>query len=239
MKNQLEVSIVIPAYDEEYRILSTLKNYQGFFSEKFKNKFEIIVVSNNCSDRTFELVSNFLKKNKGIVNLNIPTYSGKGGAVMKGFKISKGKWVGFVDADGSVDAENFYKLYEKINGFSGIIASRRGKGAVVLDRSLMERFSSLVFNKIVVFLFNLKFKDTQCGAKLFDRKTALFLVDNCSEKGWIFDVDLLNICKKNDIKIIELPIRWVGKSGSKLDFYGKISSLLKLFIYKYNQSKKC
>lgn len=228
----VRLSIIIPAYNEENRISPTLEEYYTFFKKKFGDGFEIILVPNNCSDNTLEICKKFSKGKKQIKILNIPGYSGKGGAVIKGFKLAKGDYMGFVDADNATDAENFFKLYQNIQDFDCVIASRRIKGSRISNRTLMDNFSSLVFNKIVRFLFGLKFKDTQCGAKLFTKDAIKTILKNYSETGWIFDVDLLNILKKNSFRIAEIPIIWEDKSESKLTLKDKVSSLFGLFTYK-------
>jgi len=234
----MKISLIIPAYNEEKRISSTLKEYGSFFKKKFKGDFEIIIIPNNCSDNTLEVVEEFSKNKKQIKVYNIPYYVGKGGAVMKGFKLAKGDLIGFTDADNSTNPENFFKLYEnildanKINA-DGIIASRKIKGAIIdPPRNFGQNASSFIFNKIANLLFNLGFKDTQCGAKLFTKKTAEFLTRNYSEVGWGFDVDLLYLCKRKKLKIIEFPIKWKDAEGSKITLIAGIKTVAKLFTYR-------
>lgn len=225
------LSIVIPAYNEEKRILPTLNNYYHIFSEKMEDKFEIIIVPNNCSDRTVKVCKKFSEKRPKIRIIEIKGYSGKGGAVFEGFRRAKGKCVGFTDADGSTDAENFFGIYKRIGKYDGIIGSRRKRGATVLDRTISERISSQVFNLVTRFLMGFKFKDTQCGAKIFTKKAAEIIIKNHKENGWIFDVDILKICKKHNLKIIEIPVKWINKRGTKLGFRDKIVSVRQLITY--------
>jgi glycosyltransferase involved in cell wall biosynthesis len=234
----MKLSIVIPAYNEENRILPTLRDYHSFFKNKLQNDFEIIVIPNNCSDSTEQVVRNFAENKKQIKVFNIPFYVGKGGAVMKGFGLAKGDFIGFSDADNSTNPENFYKLYENKQNYAGIIGSRKIKGAIIFPkRKLNQNLSSFLFNKITRLLFNLKYKDTQCGAKLFRENVARLLVESYSEKGWIFDVDLLNLCKKNNSKILEYPINWKDSTGSKLSIKDGIFSIIDLFGYRLRNLK--
>lgn len=229
----MNLSVVIPAYNESKRILPSLEKYHSFFADKLKKDFEIIVVANNCTDNTFEIVKEFFKDKPEIKILNFPFYTGKGGAVIKGFKISKGDYVGFTDADNSTSPEEFFKLYKNIGDHHGIIASRKTKGAKIYPkRTIGKESSSYLFNLVVHMLFNLKFKDTQCGAKLFKRKISNLLAENSTEKGWIFDVDLLCICKKNNLKILEYPILWKDSEGSKLSYLDGILSIFDLVKFR-------
>jgi glycosyltransferase involved in cell wall biosynthesis len=232
--SETEISLIMPAYNEEKRILPVLNNYYNHFKNYFRENFEIIVVPNNCTDRTLEVVSLFAEKKPNIRILNIPYYVGKGGAVMRGFAVAKGNHIGFVDADEATHPVEFLKLYNNIPGFHGVIASRKIRGAVIYPkRTLMQNLSSFIFNMKTRFLFGLKYKDTQCGAKLFKKDVAKFLTRNYSENGWIFDVNLLYLCKKNKIRILEHPIFWSDHiQYSKLTFFEGIKSVFDLLKYR-------
>ena len=99
----MKLSIVIPAKNEEKRINRTLKTYGSFFAgQKLSNEIEIIVVVNNTFDSTLKIISEYSKKYPFIKALETKYASGKGGAVSLGFLMSKGEYVSYIDADGSV-----------------------------------------------------------------------------------------------------------------------------------------
>ena len=106
----VKLSIVIPAYNEEKKIEETLNKYISFLDKNYKEEYEIIVVPNNCKDRTFEGTKKVAKKHKQIRIKNIPYYIGKSGALIEGFKLAKGYLIGFTDADNSAQPESFFKL---------------------------------------------------------------------------------------------------------------------------------
>jgi glycosyltransferase involved in cell wall biosynthesis len=229
----MKLSIIIPAYNEEKRIKPTLNSYYNFFKNKLGKNFELIIIPNNSEDKTLEIAQNFAKSRKNIRVYNISRYVGKGGAVMKGFEIAKGDLVGFTDADNSTNPENFFKLYQNIKDNDGIIASRKVKGACISPRRrFTQEISSFLFNKSVILLYGLKYGDTQCGAKLFTRKTANLLIKEYTEHGWIFDVDLLYISKRNNLKIKEYPILWTDCAGGKVTLSEGIRSFLYLIKYR-------
>jgi len=230
----MKLSIVFPAYNEEKRIIPVLKKYYSFFSEKFKKEFELIIIPNNCNDKTFEVVKDFSRNKKNIVIKNISYYIGKGGAVMKGFKLAKGDLIGFVDSDESTSPKEFFKLYFNIKNYEGIIGSRRmKKSKIIPKRKFSKRLNSLGFNLTVRILFNFKYKDTQCGAKIFKKKIARYLEKNFTETGWIFDVDLLNLCKKKRYKIKEFPITWKDSEDSKLTHLDGFKELFRVIRYSF------
>ena len=82
----MKTVVIIPAYNEEKRILRTLEPYYAFFKKKLKNDFELVIVPNNCNDKTLEVAQNFAKGKKQIEILNISEKVGKGGAVITGFE---------------------------------------------------------------------------------------------------------------------------------------------------------
>jgi len=230
---KIKLSIVIPAYNEEKRIPKTLNEYYNFFKRELGREFELIIIPNNCKDNTLDVVKKFSKNKRNVIIKDIPCYVGKGGAVIKGFELARGELIGFTDADNSTTPENFFKLYNNLNGFDGIIASRKMKGARMFPpREFSKEFSSALYTLFVRIFFNLKYKDTQCGAKLFRRNVAKALSKRISERGWEFDVNILYLCKKNNFKIREYPIFWSDCEGSKLNHFDGIKSILKLIKYR-------
>ena len=215
----MKISIIIPAYNEEKRISKTLEDYTIFFKKKYKKNVEIIVVLNGCVDNTLEVVKKYAKKYSQIKYLNFKK-SGKGFAIIEGFKVAKGDLIGFSDADASTSAEEFNKLTENITGLDGIIASRYVKGAVMYPKQPLQRvIVSRVGNLITRLLFHLKIKDTQCGAKLFKKSTIKKVLPALGTTEWGFDIDLLYQIKKNNFRIKEMPILWKERGGSKLKIW--------------------
>jgi len=232
----MKLSIVIPAYNEEDRIALTLEKYYNFFSKKLNKDFEILVVLNNCSDKTNKVVHNFWKaKNKprNFCSYIIHGYCGKGAAVMKGFEIVNGDLIGFVDADNSVRPEEFWKLVKNIEDADGIISSRKVKGAKIIPpRGWKENLSSNLFTGFTRKLFRMQYADTQCGGKLFINIAAKHLLKNYTENGWIFDVDLLWLCKQANMKIKEQPIMWTDCAGGSVTVWSGIKSVFQLINYR-------
>jgi glycosyltransferase involved in cell wall biosynthesis len=224
----MKISIIIPAQNEEKRIENTLKQYGKFFQNLKKQKildFEIVIIINNTTDNTEKIVRKFSKKYKYIKYLNFKT-EGKGFAIKEGFKYSlKGKndLIGFVDADMSTSPEDFYDLFKNIKHYDGIIASRWIKGARVVKRTWIRKITSKIFNFVAGILFFLSYKDIQCGAKIFKRKVIEKIIYELNTPGWVFDVNLLFLCKKYKFRIKEHPTVWQDKKESKITDLSKTS----------------
>ncbi len=236
-----KLTVIIPAYNEageERGFVKTLESYYNFLKKEMGKNFDMGIIPNNCLDNTPKLTAQFVKNHPQAWWYEIKKYSGKGGAVMKGFNIAQGEWIAFVDADNATTVEEFYKCLTKgINRrYAGVIASRRMPGAKMSPpRKWTENLSSWLFNFITNFLFKLGYWDTQCGCKIFSKECAKFLVKNYSEIGWNFDVDLLYLCKVNGFNINEYPINWTDTAGGKVSTLEGIKAVLSLIKYRFKK----
>lgn len=214
----MKLSIVIPAHNEEHRLPPMLEAYAKYFTEKYGNEAELIVVSNFCNDRTAEVARGIGMRYPHVKVIDEPKRVGKGGAVLLGAQSAEGDLIGFVDADGATSPEAFDDLVQKISLDGCIIASRWMKGADVSPKQpLSRRAASRCFNLLVRVLFGLKLTDTQCGAKLFRREVIQPVLRNLGVTNWAFDVDMLFQAKRLGASIREVPTVWHDVSGSKVE----------------------
>ena len=213
----MKLSIIIPAHNEEHRLPAMLAAYAEFFSQKYSDEVELIVVPNFCDDKTAEVAKKEAEYFPQIRVLDDPGRVGKGGAVICGAKEAVGELVGFVDADGATQPPAFDDLVEKIGSAGCIIASRWMKESEISPRQpLSRRISSRCFNMFVRTLFGLKLSDTQCGAKIFRADVMEYVLKNLGVTNWAFDVDMLFQAKRADAEICEIPTVWHDKAGSKI-----------------------
>ncbi len=236
--NKGGLSLIIPAYNEEQRIEPVLLH----LCQYFKNQ-EIIVVCNGCVDGTQALVRRLSNDYPQIILLHFDHKIGKGAAIINGFKIAQGSIIGFVDADESVMPEDIAKMYESLSYCDGVIASRRLNESVILvKQSFQRRVASRVFNILVRVIFNLDFKDTQCGAKIFRKEAITNVLNELNTKGFEFDVELLWKLKKRNYKIREFPITWKHSENSRFSLKktpGMFFSLIKVRLWNQLNMKRC
>jgi glycosyltransferase involved in cell wall biosynthesis len=222
--NKMKLSIIIPAYNEEKRIGKTLAAYTAHFESLRKKRsldYEIIIVINNTTDRTEEIVKKIVRKNKRVSYLNLKR-GGKGYAVIEGFKNAlkrNSDLIGFVDSDMSTRPEEYSRLAGKIGSYDGVIASRYLHGASVHPKPTFGRiFSSRIFNILVRALFFMPYRDTQCGAKIFKKQVLKRVLQKLITTSWAFDVDLLYRIRKEGFNIFEEPTKWSDSDYSKINF---------------------
>lgn len=209
----MELSIVIPAYNEEKRIVSTLKSITNFFS--FINQYEIIVIDDGSSDKTEDVVKKLSISNLKIVKQD-KNY-GKGRAIKTGAENAKGNKILIMDADCSASLESYHKLEKELNdNFPVVIGSRALSDSVItakFGRKILGRIFALYIN----LLFNLKIRDTQCGFKLFNGKILKDLVTYQTLDSYSYDVELLYLAKNKNYGIKEVAIHWKHVPNSKVN----------------------
>lgn len=219
------ISIIIPAYNEENVLDKTVESYYKFFNDK-KIDFEIIIVPNNCRDKTPEIAERLSKRHKEIRSKNIPDKVGKGGAVLEGFRLAKNELLCYVDADNSTKPEMIWKMLNEMDDYDCIMGSRWLKDSKILTKQpLSRRIASRGFNLLVKTLLNLKFTDTQNGGKIFKREIIEEIIDKVDDSSWAFDIGLLYLIKKNNGKIKEIPIEWSDSGKSNLKMHKAIPQM--------------
>lgn len=202
-----ELSLIIPAHNEENRILRTLNVYTKFFGD-LVDKLEIVVVCNNCTDSTAEIVGEFAKKNDVVKLMNIPEKIGKGGAVIAGLKEAKHDYCGFIDADDAFELDDLKRLVKELEESDVAIASKwRGKRFSEVREPFTRKVLSRGWNFLVGMMMGLEFGDTQAGAKFFSKEAFDKIDKNFLCNGFEFDVELLWKFKKKNLKMSEVAVR--------------------------------
>jgi glycosyltransferase involved in cell wall biosynthesis len=229
----MKLAIVIPAYNEEYRIRRTVEAYYEFFETLHSMgviDFEIIVVLNGCIDKTKDIVQSMSVRLPELTIIDL-MQAGKGLAIKAGFEYAlstDNDYIGFVDADMATAPTVYHELFMAIDGYDGIIASRYMKGATVYPpRPIIKRWGSRIFyESFVKLLFGLAYEDLQCGAKIFKRAVIEKITPELTVTQWAFDVELLFLCKKYGFRIREFPTSWFDQTGSKL----RMSAGIRMFV---------
>ena len=222
----VNLSLVIPAYNEEKILAATAQKYADYFSMQ-KTDYEIILVPNNCTDNTPQVAESLAKKNPRIRTITIPNYVGKGGAVKKGFENAKGNLIGFVDADNSVSPEEFGKLITASKQHKVIIASRAMPDSIIpVNQSPQRKLLGTAFRYLVNGLFSLDVMDSQCGGKLFNAAVLKKVLPELKNNGWEFDVELLWKIKRACIPIHEIGIIWNDSGASKVGLLDPLKMFL-------------
>ena len=154
---------------------------------------------------------------------------GKGYAIKRGILTSRYEWIITCDLDMSVLPDQFliWKKKKFINNYKyAYFGSRENKNSVV--RALfIRRMVGFILHLFVLVLFNVKISDTQCGFKVFHSNYIKKIFKKIKMKGYVYDVEVVLALKKRGIQIVELPLTWIHKEGSKVNL---ISDSVKFFF---------
>jgi len=204
------ISIVIPAHNEAKVIGRYLKEVL-----KEIPNCELIVVCNGCKDGTEEVVNSI--NDKRIRCISIPQ-SAKGLAITLGFKLvsKNSKLIGFVDGDGAFSANTVKRMLEILNSknVDMVIASKWKGIKQDFKESYLKKLLRKGWKLLVRLLFNMKFSDTQAGAKFMKRYVYEKIDKNFVCKGFTFDVELLYKASRAGFKILEVPTKVKYSRGS-------------------------
>ncbi len=218
---------MIPAYNEERRIPSTLSSVHKYLAGTGRS-FEIVVVDDGSLDSTSDYVDSFAETHEGVRLLSYVPNKGKGHAVRIGMLAAQGEMVLFDDADGSSPIEELEKLAERIkNGADVAFGSRAKPGQERTVKALAYRkYIGNAFNLIVQSLLLPGIMDTQCGFKMFKQSVAKDIFSVSRQDGFAFDVEVLYISRLRGYSIEEVPINWSNVEGSKVNVFSDSPKML-------------
>jgi dolichyl-phosphate beta-glucosyltransferase len=228
------LSIVIPAHNEESRLPWTLEQVWSFLQQQdFEG--EILVVENGSSDRTLYLAEEFSRQHSSVHVLQ-ETLAGKGLAVRRGMLHAQGEYRFICDADLSMPIEEVLRfLPPSAPEYDIAIASREVPGAQRFGEPAYRHFIGRIFNFMVRTITLPGIQDTQCGFKCFRAQVAddLFRVQTID--GWTFDVELLFVALRRGYRVLEIPIPWYYRAGSRVRiFRDSLQMLADLFRIRLN-----
>lgn len=220
MRSALQLSIVIPAYNEAKRISRTLETLQEYLQGKNWGA-EVIVVNDGSSDKTAEIVELYRSRWNALRLIDNGGNRGKGFSVRNGVLGAQGDVILFTDADLSAPITEAPKLIDPItNGECDVTFGSRAmnRSLIGVHQSPFRETSGRIFNLFVQGLAGLPFKDTQCGFKAFRRGIAGALFERQTITGFGFDPEILYIAKKRGLRLREIPVRWDHVEGTKVRF---------------------
>lgn len=230
-----QLSIVVPAYNEELRLPASLERIAGFLAESGHHA-EVIVVDDGSRDRTAALAESFGTRLPVRVLRN-GVNRGKGFSVRHGMLEARGAFVLFSDADLSAPIEEAEKLIQALEqGYDVAIGSRAvNRDLIEVHESPFREFAGIIFNKIVRIILRLPFVDTQCGFKAFRRQRCQILFQQQTIERFGFDPELLYLARHHGLRSTEIPVRWAHSPATKVNMLrDSIQMFVDVFRIRWN-----
>jgi dolichyl-phosphate beta-glucosyltransferase len=217
-KDEVELSIVIPAYNEQARLPRTVLETIQWSTTK-QLRFELLIVDDGSKDETLRLARLFEESDSRVRAIACP-HMGKGATVRIGMLNAKGQFVLFMDADGATPLSEIPRLLAAVQSGTDVAIGSRvvdRPGDVEVRTSIHRRLIGRTF-AFFVSLFALKgIADTQCGFKMFRREAATAIFSRQKTAGFAFDVEILFVARQLTLSTAEIPVNWVAQPGSKVN----------------------
>jgi hypothetical protein len=215
----VEVSVVLPAYDEEETIEETvrisLSTLASFLPE---GSFEVIVAEDGCSDRTPEIADRLAREDARVRHFHSDERLGRGGALERAFEAARGDTLVYYDTDLATDMRHLEELVESVRteGYDVATGSRRMPGARQ-PRETERGVASDGYNTLVRTVLRSDLRDHQCGFKAFDREVLFALLPAVGDDHWFWDTEILVKAQRRGYDVKEFPVEWEPKGDTKVD----------------------
>lgn len=234
MEEEIYLSVIVPAYNEEKLIKNTLSEIENFLSVQTYS-YEIIVIDDGSKDKTFSILEELQSDYKDLILIKNNRNRGKGYSVRRAMLSAKGKFRLFMDADNSTSIDqlaNFIPFLE--GGWDVVIGSRALKDSKIKEhQSFYKELLGGIGNKLIKFFAISKIDDTQCGFKCFSSKSAQNIFSRLTIDRWGFDVEILAIVDKFNYRVKAVPVIWENRKETKVrkrDYLFTFKELLKIKI---------
>ncbi len=215
----MDLSLIIPAYNEAERLVSTLSSAIALLDSRSWS-YEIIVVDDGSTDGMGALVDDFARRFPQVRPLHNESNRGKGFSIRVGVSQGSGEVVGFIDADDKTDLAALDGAMAHLRqGCDGIIGDRTlASSDIAIPRRRYRQWGSNLFRWLMRRSVGLgAFPDTQCGFKFFRAEVARDLFQRQQIDGYMFDVEILLLAARSGYEIKRLPVRWRDDPDSRFN----------------------
>ena len=230
-KKTPKISVVIPCYNLdniiETSVENIIKNLQ-FVS----GSFEIIIIDDGSTDNTLDIIENLKKQYNFIQIISYSQNKGKGHAVKRGILESIGSSVMYIDGDSDIGKDSIKSFIQELENFDLVIGSKSAKDSIIKVRKSRKILSD-IFSSLVKYFTGIKIQDTQVGLKLGNGDDLRKIFKMIKIDGFAFDVELILIASKLNLRIKEMPVQLKVMRGFRLK--SALNMLWELLVITYRE----
>ena len=215
----MDISVIIPAYNEEKRIAFTLEKSIEFLQQR-SWQYELLPVDDGSRDATVERIAEVAREFPQVRCVLNGQNRGKGYSIRHGLEEAQGNFIGFMDADYKTDIAALDHAMELLeSGACGVIGDRTlGKSEIARERKRYREMGSIVFRRGLQMLMGLRgYDDTQCGFKFFRAEVMRDLFSRQKVEGYMFDVEILLLAGKLGYALERIPVKWTFDPDSRFN----------------------
>lgn len=210
IKKFMKIDFVIPVYNED---VIFRKNAECIFSflinKNFSFEWSLVFVVNGSSEDFKKKVKIFSLQRGERVCMFIVNEKGKGNAIKKYFNTSHADILVYMDMDLAVSLDNINNLITPVlEGRADLCFGSRMLSSSSRERSLLREFSSKLYIFLSQIMLGHDFSDLQCGFKAITSRAWKEIEVKIKNNFWFFDTELIFYAKKNNYRIVEIPVNW-------------------------------
>jgi len=217
--SDVEVSVVLPAYNEEETIERTVEvTLDALASFLPAGSYEVIVAEDGCEDRTPELAAELAAARSPVRHVHADERLGRGGALEYAFDEATGETLVYFDTDLATDMRHLEELVESVrSGEYDLVTGSRWLPGSDADRPATRGVPSQWFNRFVRLFLRSDLRDHQCGFKAFDREALFDVLAGVEDDHWFWDTEVLVRAQRAGYRVREFPVEWTPRGDSKVD----------------------
>jgi glycosyltransferase involved in cell wall biosynthesis len=230
VRPEIDFSLVVACYNEAPILeASMVETFRILDAMRWRS--EVIFVDDRSSDETLAVIDRIRAANqeRNIQVIAHPRNVGRGGTVTDGIRAARGRFAGFIDIDLEVHARYLLPCLLALEAGADVATALRIYRFRwrSLDRYLMSKGYRLLVSSLIP----MPFQDTETGFKVFRRDRILPVLDQCADRGWFWDTEVMVRAHYAGLEIVEIPalfLRRFDKQSSvravrdTLDYVGKL-----------------
>ncbi len=214
------INILFPVYNERLRLEKGIRNTISFMEEHFPNEYTLTIVDNASTDETQQIAKNLCNEFIQVKYIHI-NEKGVGAAFRFGVQNNSANVVGYMDVDLSTDINHLkevIKIFKEDKNIDMVNGSRWSKESDTQGRKWYRNITSAGLTFLLKITLKMKASDAICGFKFWKKECAEKLIQEAgeSENGWFYIIELLLRAERNELKIVELPVKWRDDYNSKV-----------------------
>ncbi|MFB6134585.1 MAG: flippase-like domain-containing protein [Halanaeroarchaeum sp.] len=218
-ERSVEVSVVLPAYNEEATIEETVRvSLEALDAFLPAGSYEVIVAEDGCDDRTPEIADRLAAEDDRVRHFHSDERLGRGGALNAAFDAADGDTLVYYDTDLATDMSHLEELVESVrSGGYDLATGSRWMPGHEADRPAKRGIPSQGFNTLVRLLLGSELNDHQAGFKAFRREAFERLRPDVKDEHWFWDTEMLVRAQRRGYDVKEFPVQWTPRGDSKVD----------------------
>jgi hypothetical protein len=214
----VEVSVVLPAYNEEDSIEATVQKTLETLDGFLDGGYEVVVAEDGCDDRTPDIAARLAESDPRVRHVHSDERLGRGGALERAFGAAAGEVLVYFDTDLATDLKHLEELVERIrSGEYDVATGSRWLPGRVADRPAKRGVPSRGYNALVRLFLRSGLRDHQCGFKAFSREAFEVLSTQVEDSHWFWDTEMLVRAQREGFRVAEFPVEWTPKGDTKVD----------------------